>query len=254
MRKGGWYLQEMARYTYAYDRAESARLQISAHARNPYVLKPKHGMQSRKITLISDKRINGIREWLRSHGTAENAFSVMEELLGRLEFGVRAEQFESALHELGIALGFACQRPEKELGEGPDNLWAVSDDMYIIFECKSEVKKGRLEIYESESGQMNNSCAWFKREYSQCKFFAIMIIPASAMARGGGFNENVEIMREGHLTKLVKSVRSLFTAIRSFDVKALTDAKLQELINENGLSSIAFTEKYSSPVHYTRES
>jgi len=246
----GWYLQEMARYTYLVDRAESARLQVAAHARNPYVLKPKTGMQVRRISAVSEKRVGNIRQWLRKHGSAEGVFSAVEELLARLEFGVKAEPFETGIQELGLALGFESQRPEKELGEGPDNLWAVRDGEYILIECKSEVKKGRVEIYESETGQMNNSCAWFKREYSGAQFIPIMVIPASALARGAGFNEKVEIVREGHLRKLIKNVRAFFGALRGFDLQSVTDAKIQELIDANGLSVDSVRSDYSSPVRY----
>ena len=61
------------------------------------------------------------------------------DILGRLRFGVKADDFERALDELSRALGFAGERPDKEWKEGPDNLWALDDTRYLVIECKSEV-------------------------------------------------------------------------------------------------------------------
>ena len=36
-----WYLQEMARYTYSISKSDSNDLQISAHQKNRYLLKPR---------------------------------------------------------------------------------------------------------------------------------------------------------------------------------------------------------------------
>ena len=77
-----------------------------------------------------------------------------------------------------------------------------------------------------------------------------MVIPASALARGAGFNEKVEIVREGHLRKLIKNVRAFFGALRGFDLQSVTDAKIQELIDANGLSVDSVRSDYSSPVRY----
>ena len=79
-----------------------------------------------------------------------------------MRFGVSADSFEAALDRLGTALGFATERPDRDWKEGPDNLWGLRDDDYIIFEAKSEVLPSRLEIRKGESEQMNNSAAWFE--------------------------------------------------------------------------------------------
>ena len=87
------------------------------------------------------------------------------------EFGVAADSFEAVLDELVRALGFETQRPDKEWKQGPDNLWALRDNQYLLFECKNQVDKTRKEINKNETRQMNNSCAWFKKHYgdSPCK-------------------------------------------------------------------------------------
>ena len=80
-------------------------------------------------------------------------------------FGAKAEKFEQALDEISRALGFAGERPDKEWKEGPDNLWALDDTQYILWECKSEVEIARSDINKREAEQMNRSSAWFEKHY-----------------------------------------------------------------------------------------
>jgi len=54
----------------------------------------------------------------------------MEAITANLRFGVAACDFEAAFDQLGKALGFVTKRPDKELREGPDNLWALRDGHY----------------------------------------------------------------------------------------------------------------------------
>jgi hypothetical protein len=156
----GWYLQEIARFTDLHSPAEANKIQLQAHRKNRFLLKPREGMQVDRLTLVSDKRVSRILSWIREFDDYSELKVAIDDLLSRLSFGVGAERFEQAFHELGCVLGFACQRPDKEWKEGPDNLWAVEDGRYFLMECKSEVDLKRAEINKGESGQMNNACAW----------------------------------------------------------------------------------------------
>lgn len=98
----------------------------------------------------------------------------MDEMLGSLRFGVEAPSF---FNTLGAALGFKAERPEKEWKEGPDNLWALRGSEYLLVECKSKVELTRDQINKTETGQMNNATAWFKRTYQGATAKNIMIIP-----------------------------------------------------------------------------
>jgi len=131
--------------------------------------------------LVGQKRIENIKTWLRNFENNEAMLLAIEEIAGNLEFGVSANDFEEAFDRLGIALGFSTQRPDKEWKEGPDNLWAVRDGEYLLSESKSEVELSRAEIYKTETGQMNNPCAWFKNKYSNAKVTNLLIIPTKAL-------------------------------------------------------------------------
>jgi hypothetical protein len=223
----GWYLQEMARYMYPEDKTESNTLQIAAHQRNRYLLKPRDGMRITTIPAVGHKRIEKIIEWARGFETAEDLLLEIDDILGRLRFGVAFESFEAALDELGKALGFETQRPDKEWKQGPDNLWALQDNQYLLIECKNQVDKNRQEINKDETGQMNNSCAWFNREYGDRPVKNLMIIWTRAVNRAGGFNEPVEIVTDTSLAKLGRNVREFFRELRTADLQSLSASKLQ---------------------------
>lgn len=49
----------------------------------------------------------------------------------------RTEDTEEALRDVAIHLGLQAQWPEKELGDGPDVLWAPGDCPYLEIEAKT---------------------------------------------------------------------------------------------------------------------
>jgi hypothetical protein len=243
----GWYLQEMARYMYPLSQSRSNDLQVAAHKHNHYLLRPKHGMVISKVAVVSQKRVESLNAWVKSCGTFEELSLAVEGILGNLRFGVRAEAFEKALNDLAQTLGFDGQRPDKEWKAGPDNLWAVRDDEYLLFECKSEVKPGRAEINKDETGQMNNASAWFRQVYPGLKVKCVLIIPTKTLGNGAGFNEPVEIMRDPSLDHLTRNVRSFFNEFRNLDLSNLSETKTQSLLDMHKLGVSDLLSVYSEP-------
>jgi len=241
----GWYLQEMARYFYQRNRPESQRLQIAAHSQNRLLLRPESGMQVAKLTVVSQGRVERIRGWVSGHGTYIDLDATVSDILARLSFGTRAEKFESALDELSKALGFAGERPDKEWKEGPDNLWAVEDARYILWECKSEVATVRAEVNKTEAEQMNRSSAWFEKHYPGCSVKRIIIHPAGKIESAAHFTHDVEVMRQSDLKKLVRSVREFFKAFEGQNLNDLSVTNIQTLLNSHKLSVDDLTSGYS---------
>lgn len=239
----GWYLQEMARYQYRTDRPESQRLQIAAHKDNRLLLKPSDGVTVAKLTVVSQGRVERIVSWVRKFETYEQLDIALSDILGRLVFGTKADKFEQALDEISRAIGFAGERPDKEWKEGPDNLWALDDTQYILWECKSEVEVNRSEINKREAEQMNRSSAWFEKHYAGMKVKHIIVHPAGAIASAASFTHEVEGMREAELRRLVKQLREFFKSFEAFNFKDMSATKIQKLINAHGLSvSSLFTQ------------
>ncbi len=241
----GWYLQEMARYAYSYDNPRSNELQVEAHSHNRYLLRPRQGMRFETISTKGQKRIERMIAWIKDFATADELLVEVDAIVSNLRFGVTADDFEAAFDNLGKALGFVTQRPDKELRQGPDNLWALRDDLYWIVECKNQVDQNRKEINKHETGQMNNSCAWFKHRYSGAKNKNMMIIWTKTVGAAAGFNEAVRIMTSKKLEALAKSVRATFEALKGVDLQDLSEVKLQDNIDRHGLGLEQLTDNYS---------
>jgi replicative superfamily II helicase len=186
----GWYLQEVARYTYALSKARADEFQRTAHQINRSLLRPKEGMIFTKVpTLAPEKRLERIKDWLVSHEVFENVAIAVDDIFTNLSFGVDSDKFEAAMQDLATALGFESDRPDKEWKEGPDNLWGLRDNEYLLFEDKNEVEMSRSEINKRESDQMNRSSAWFGRYYPGSGVTRIMIIPTKKVAPAAAFTE-----------------------------------------------------------------
>ena len=231
----GWYLQEMARLRYATDKTVSGQLQLSAHRKNQYVLKPQHGMLVSKL-VISQSQAEGARAWLRQAGTYKEANLQLGAILNSLHFGVEAKKFEKALQDLGIVLGFRSGRPDKEYGAGPDNLWNIASGDYLLFECKNEVKEDRTSIHKAETGQMAISLLWFDREYADAQVTPILVIPTHKIAREAGLRSDVLIIRKAGLRQLRENTLNYLKAFRDHDLMEVTTTQIFAALEANKLT------------------
>jgi replicative superfamily II helicase len=241
----GWYLQQMARYNYRFNRPESQRLQISAHKAKRLLLKPSDGVTVAKLTIVSQGRIERIINWVHQFEDYSELEVSLSDILGRLVFGTKADRFEQAINEISSAIGFVGERPDKEWKAGPDNLWALDDSQYIIWECKNEVDTKRSEINKGEAEQMNRSSSWFEKHYLGMKVKRIIIHPTHVVARAASFTHEVEAMREAELKKLVKQLREFFKSFESLEFKNLSTAHIQKLIELYHLSLPSLLADYS---------
>lgn len=241
----GWYLQEIARYTYPSSTAQSNELQRNAHKYNRSLLRPKENMIFTKVkTLTPEKRLERIKAWISSHEFFEDLATQLDAILTYLSFGVIADRFEQALQDLAGTIGFESDRPEKEWKKGPDNLWGLRDDQYILFECKNEVALNRAEINKRETDQMNRSSAWFNRHYPGSKVTSVIIIPTTKLAIDAAFNDDVLIMRKKHLDQLTKNVRGFFNEFRKVDLRDLSERKIEEHLRTHKLTVDDLTSSY----------
>ena len=243
-----WYLQEMARYQYRSNRTEWQRLQVAAHNANHLLLKPPTGVTVAKLTLVSQGRMERIIDWVRRFEGYQQLDVALSDITSRLVFGTKADKFEQGLDEISRALGFAGERPDKEWKEGPDNLWALDDTQYILWECKSEVEITRAEINKRETEQMNRSSAWFDKHYAGMKVKRILIHPSNTEASAAAFTHEVQAIRQKELQHFVKRLQEFFKSFESLNFNDLSSAHLQKLIDSHQLSVPSLLKDYSTKV------
>lgn len=240
-----WYLQERARYHYRTERTESQKLQVAAHKRNRMLLKPPTGVTVSKLTVVSQGRAERIASWVRAFGAYVDMDLTVSDILGRLRFGVKADDFEHALDELSRALGFAGERPDKEWKAGPDNLWALDDTRYLVIECKSEVDVMRAAINMREAEQMNRSAAWFGKHYKGMQAKQLIIHPAKRIESAAAFTHDVEGVTISDLSKLEKACREFFKAFEGQNFADLSAGHIQEMVDAHQLSVDDLLTRYS---------
>lgn len=227
----GWYLQLLAKYKYSISKSEANTLQISAFKNNNQLLKPLTGISYNRICYtIDDNRIENIRKYFNRFSNFQQLIIETESMLSSLSFGVEAEVFERAMQKLGELLGYVSQRPDKTIRKGPDNLWCVGINKYIMIECKSEVLDSRISIKKSEAGQMEEHCAWFESEYGNATVEYVMIIPINKLAEDAYFSHNVRIMKKRELNKLKSTVRSFINEFKDYNLKSITSERIQKYL------------------------
>ena len=152
-------------------------------------------------------------------------------MLDGLSFGVRADRFERAWDNVGEILGFEHDRPDKIWKEGPDNLWGLAQNSFLVVECKNQVELTRSYINKHETAQLNGSVAWFQKKYKDARCFNVMIIPTHKVQKGAYFVSNdVGIMNSNLLSKFKKRISAFISEFRNFNLQELSEEKVQSLI------------------------
>ena len=239
-----WYLQEMARYKYYVSKIESNRIQKVAYKKNMELLNPRDGIAYNKIEYINESRINRIKKWNNQFENYDEFILQINSILDDFSFGKEAHKFEEALKSIGDLLGFISQRPDKIIKKGPDNLWCIKNNQYIMFECKSQVKDDRNEISKDEAGQMNSHCGWFENEYGDSNVKRIMIIPTKNLSYYADFTHEVFIMRKGKLREFKKNIKEYAKEFKPFYINEVSDEKIQEIINFHHLDIESILDNY----------
>lgn len=241
----GWYLQEMARYTYHTDKTEATRIQKSAFDNNDTLLKPREGVVYKKIQSIDSNRIDTLKIIIDNYYNYEALMLDVETIIEYLSFGVESNRFEESVERLGTLLGFVSQRPDRKFSVGPDNLWQIQKGFYTMIECKNEVLESRNAIYKYEAGQMNNHCAWFEKMYPDAEALRIMIISSSKVSHDADFTHDVRIVTPNELEKLKRSFKSFYMELKPYDIHNLSTQVLVEALKSNYLFETRFMEKFS---------
>ncbi|PXA68762.1 helicase C-terminal domain-containing protein [Cryobacterium arcticum] len=163
-RLAGQLLEQQAVYIGRYDPATAQSVLAVARAKNPYVVRPLSGLTFRPISYLGAQADKMSTRLTRMFGTPAHMRVGIEGVLERLAFDPTAvEEFEEALMELGLFLGIGSQRPERELGNGPDNLWAIESGRYWVIEAKSGATSEF--VGKRDAAQLGAALQWFGNKY-----------------------------------------------------------------------------------------
>lgn len=240
-----WYKQQLARYYFQIDINISNKIQKAAFKENNELLKPMDSISYEKLSYINENRINLIKKELLHYDNYDSLKLYSDELLQNLSIGANSNKFELSLMKIGKLLGFNSQRPDKSFNKGPDNLWCVSKDRYLFFECKNQVKESRRNISKDEAGQMNNHCGWFDEEYGvNTNVTRIMIIPTKNLSNQANFTHDVKIMTPTKLDKLKGNVKKFIQSLHTYELSEIDNDTISSLLELNRLTVTQLEEEY----------
>ena len=246
----GWYLQMQAQYLCHVDREKALEKQLKAHDLNRRLLKPPSGITYRKLQRKMTNQAFGVLDWAKESNDPNALVSKANLVLENLTFGIDHDTFEQAFRDLAIIIGFDPQRPEKEDGVGPDILWCMESDQYLIVEAKNQVELSRKEIYKSEAEQLDHSIIWFKQNYTEGSYTPVLIHPSARLARDAYLDEDTRIVQHNDMQKIAESVQGFVAALASKPSDQWTVQEISALLQTYHLRSNDFLNEFLSKRAY----
>lgn len=231
----GWFLQLMATYLYPIDPTDSMDKQLKAHSENAQLFRPERGIKYSKLTSTRLNRVSRILEWIRKFESHNALVIHVRSVMDKLTFNSVSDTFEKGVDELGGALGFRTQRPEKELGIGPDNLWQLGVKKYWIIECKNMVSAKRDGISKSETGQLGNDIGWFEEHYENCEGVPIIIHPSKVLKSNAYLSQAFWILGQSSLEELKNNAVKFFNSLSGISFNDLSADIMAKKLKEFSL-------------------
>lgn len=237
----GWYLQLKATYLYKTNKSDSMDIQLNAFEFNSNLSKPEAGIRYTKQDSKGKSRSLRILDWIKENDSANSMIIRLSGILEKLSFNMDSDRFEEGIKELGLALGFLSDRPEKMTSMGPDNLWNIFANNYWIIECKNDVKIQRKTISKAEVGQMHNSISWFEENYEGFVGNPVFFHPSNLLAKDASISDAFWVIQPELLKKLKETVEGFY---RSLDWNDLSEKTITEKLNKYNLGEQNFMKEY----------
>lgn len=212
----GFIKQCLAEYINLYDPVEAQKVQLSGVNDNRRILKPITGIQYHKLPReIHDQAVECSNYLNKKFQDPNKMIIEVKGILSKLAFKPKsANNFEEAMKDIALHLGFVSQRPEQEYGKGPDNLWKIGGSNYLVIECKNEATSDT--ISKSYCNQLNGSCEWFEQKYDNtCTYTPIMVHPSTIFEHASSPNNKIRVITKDKLEAFCTAVDNFITSIAS---------------------------------------
>lgn len=214
--KRSWLKRELAIYTQFTDPLTAQEVLRSALTENRRIRPlPLAGIQYSRLKVGPESQGARLSQVLGEKYQSGNSlllgYAAVLEDLGMAT--ATSESFESAIQALGVLLGIPSQRPEREWGEGPDNLWALDSASYWVIECKNQAQSAF--VAKKDLNQLAGSVNWFRRRYPLSACQPVLIHPNANHLRDVFPPEGTRVITADMIGKIAASVRQLARALAS---------------------------------------
>lgn len=242
----GWLFQLAARAAVYWGKDQEAQsLQQRAFADNRNLLRPQVVRPYESLSLPgkqSEAIVSELLKYERRRGYIAHFDSVITKLVPNAS----SNQFEQALAELGIILGFQTERPEDNYGKGPDVLWLIDNRVGLVIEAKSRKDSGNA-LTKDQHGQLLNAAEWFAEEYPQLECIRVSVHP-NVNATKSTVTRNSKALTLPRLNALVADTRTFLSELcDSSQPKEGLIVICEQLLVSYRLNPSQITEKYLLP-------
>lgn len=205
-RQRGWLQAQRAAYVDHLDPAEAQRILASARTLNSEVLRPLSGIEYRKLDFQNDQAKRAADLLAKEYSTAEELRLAFQGIADDLVFNKnQVPEFEEAMLQLAVHLGFAAHRPDFESRRGSDILWALSPGSYWVIEAKSGSNTQR--IHKDCADQLSGHMNWFRERYGELVTATpVMIHKAHRMHDDAAATPGMKVLDESGLRRLKDAV------------------------------------------------
>jgi hypothetical protein len=240
------YLKQfLAEYVNHYDREEAQKILMSAANDNPRVTKPIQGIAYHKIESEMMNQARECRKYLQQISRDPNTIIIeVNALLESLIFMPEtASLFEESLKRIARYIGFESQRPEDQVGKGPDVLLELGSLKYLVVECKNGATSEK--ICKRDCNQLNGSTKWFESIYdSTCRYTPILIHPSNKFEHAASPHNDTRIMNEEKLALLRDNIYSFIKSL-CVENKLDNDEAIMERLVRHNLIANNFCDNYT---------
>lgn len=246
----GQLLQEIAAYQHRTDPVRAQETQRAANELNRALLRPATGVAYAKLATPIQEQGAEASAWLQGqYRTGANLRLGFNALLSDLVFGPRTSQFEAAMNNLAFHLGFAGQRPEAEIGRGPDNLWALNDNSFLVIEAKSGV--GEHPVYKDDAKQLSNAMDWFREQYPRITGTPVLVHQWASFDSKAAVPQRCRVLTKEKLSLLRDALDQLATALSDGDMFR-DPTRVSRLLAHHGLTAQSLLNRYSTAARHGR--
>lgn len=232
---GGYLRQTLAEYKNFIDRSEAQKIQKHAVTLNRQLIKPIEGISYGKSVSLDTNQASKVLEKIRTYKNNNYYLIDIRRVIDNLILGEQhTAKFEESIAKIGDHIGFIGRRPELEEGKGPDNLWSISENSFVVIECKSGASSET--INKHHCNQLNGSVVWFNNSHPHMNCFPLLIHPKETVEYAASLHMDSRIMTEDKLINFKSNLNAFATAISS-NFNDLTIPFITEQLKSNYLDS-----------------
>jgi hypothetical protein len=243
----GLLKQRLAGYLHRVDPVDSQKAQKSAHRDNRAVMKPRQAISYLRLRGSATTQAKRASEHLvETYATPAELTLGIGALLDDLRPSPdpdAVDRFEEALHQLGYHLGLGSQRPERDVGAGPDVLWSLGELDFLVIECKSASQAGS--ISKVDAAQLSHSIDWFAESYDEtCAATPLLIHPSRQLHSKASPRDGMRVLTFEKLRDLRAAVDTFAKALASSEIAHDPEA-VNDRLGALQLNGAALTQKWT---------